>query len=452
LAHGFRLYRDVWENKPPAIYLLYTAVYRLFGPSLIAVRLTAALAVILIVGLTFALAGHWLRNRQAAVFAAMLSGLLFGVPFLEGTTANAEVFLALFAAAGVWAAIIRGHPFLGGVALGIAILFKAVAGFDAAALAIWLLLYRRTVIPHYAAGLGLVLVAALGLAAWARILPDMLRDALLYAFGYIGHGGGGGVPWLVPAKLLALVTITLLLRRQPFPVLWLTWASAGVLISNRLFGHYYLQAVVPLCVSFCLLAPRLAASRRALLALPLVALLAAGATASVGAVLAHKGRDSILARRLQYYANFVRYVAGSEPYSWYRDQIDDHVTRNIRVAALVRAGPPGRLLVWGNTPWIYPLSGRLPATPYTSALRNPEVPGETAALRRAVEGGVAPQVVVIDPPMPSLGRAARSLSTRYVTERAVANGSIYIRWQVSSGHARQRRTRRADFRLFAGRA
>ncbi|HEX6510174.1 MAG TPA: hypothetical protein VF221_21295, partial [Chloroflexota bacterium] len=42
MAHGYRLYADVWENKPPGIYLLYGAVYHAFGPELIAVRIVAA--------------------------------------------------------------------------------------------------------------------------------------------------------------------------------------------------------------------------------------------------------------------------------------------------------------------------------------------------------------------------------------------------------------------------
>jgi 4-amino-4-deoxy-L-arabinose transferase-like glycosyltransferase len=427
MAHGFRLYRDVWENKPPAIYLLYSGVYRLFGPSLIAVRILAALAVLLLILFTFAIAGHWARDRQSPLFAATLAGLLLGAPFLEGTTANAEIFVALFAAAGVWMLLVRDWAFAGGVALGIAILFKAVAGFDAAALALWLLLFRRDRLVPYGAGVVLVLAVTVGLAALGGILGNMLRDALLYDFGYVGHANGGGTPWLVPAKLLVLLIFTVLLRRQAFPVLWLLWAAAGVLISNRVFGHYALQAVVPICICVCLIWRRVAASRRALISLPLLALLAAAIAGAAGALLARSGDDSILARRLQYYPNFIRYALGTEPYGWYRNQIDDHVSRNLRLAALARAGPAGRLLIWGNTPWIYPLSGRLPATKYTSALRNPEVPGETGALRGALESGRPTQVIVVYPPMPPLGPAVRPLSDGYAKSHTIGNAVIYLR-------------------------
>ncbi|MBV9281053.1 MAG: hypothetical protein JOZ41_13305, partial [Chloroflexi bacterium] len=155
-------------------------------------------------------------------------------------------------------------------------------------------------------------------------------------------------------------------------------------------------------------------------------LLAAALSAGVGWTLAASGHDSILARRLQWYANAVRVAIDLESYAAYRDQVDDHVTRNIRVARALSALPPGRLLVWGNTPWVYVLSDRLPATPYTSALRDPEVPGETAALRRAVDREVPEVVVVVRPPAPPLGRAAGALARLYRPVRTIANATIYV--------------------------
>src|SRR5437660_3602424 len=46
MAHGYRLYAEVWENKPPALYLLYGAVYHALGASLPAVRILATGAVV----------------------------------------------------------------------------------------------------------------------------------------------------------------------------------------------------------------------------------------------------------------------------------------------------------------------------------------------------------------------------------------------------------------------
>jgi hypothetical protein len=254
----------------------------------------------------------------------------------------------------------------------------------------------------------------------------MLRDALLYDLGYVGHGNGGSVPWLLGLKLLCLFAATLALKRAPPYYLWSVWAVVGALFSGRVFGHYTLQAVVPLTISGAVLLRRYCGPRL-MIALPCGFLACGLVTAVAGWSLAATGHDSILARRLQYYANFGRYALQTESYTRYESQLDDHVSRNQQVASSLTSLPAGKLLVWGNTPWIYVLSRRLPATPYTSSVRQPEVPGETAALRRVVSRDAPAVVVLIAPPSPRLGAARSALRHRYRIRGRVDNATIYER-------------------------
>jgi 4-amino-4-deoxy-L-arabinose transferase-like glycosyltransferase len=424
MAHGFRLYAGVWENKPPAIYVLYEAVYRLVGPSLISIRLVTALAVLGLVAVVYGIARHF-AGGQAAFAAALLSGLLMGTPFLEGTTANAEVFVVLLSATGVWLGIVRARPALGGVALGGAVLFKAVAGFDAVALGLWLLINDRRKFAPYATAVLAVLAVAIAACGLAGILPEMLRDAVFYDLGYVGKGNGGGLPVVLVLKLAALAALTVALRRKPYPYLWLAYAAAGALLSGRIFGHYVLQVVPALCIVVVMLLRPAVSDRRLATALCSGFLGAALGCATLGWALAASGHDSIAARRLQYYANFARYALRTESRGSYQAQVDDHVNRNIQLADALKRLPPGRLVIWGNTPWIYVLSDRLPATPYTSALRQPAVPGETSALRRALRLHSARQVVVIRPPAPLLGSASQSLARDYRVVTRVDDAVIY---------------------------
>ena len=32
MLHGLRLYRDLWDNKPPGIFFVYVPIVKLFGP------------------------------------------------------------------------------------------------------------------------------------------------------------------------------------------------------------------------------------------------------------------------------------------------------------------------------------------------------------------------------------------------------------------------------------
>ncbi|GAC1623720.1 MAG: hypothetical protein NVS4B2_00870 [Chloroflexota bacterium] len=424
MSHGFRLYVNVWENKPPALYLLYLGVYHTAGPSLLAVRLLASgaaaglICLVWKVGRLFLAAGH-------APIAALVAGAFLAVPFLEGTTANAEIFLALLSVAAVYLVLGTERAMAAGLASALAILFKVVAAFDVVAIVLWLFLHQRWKVFPYVLGLTATLVLAAACAAAAGILPALIRDAFLYDLGYVGHANGGGIPWVAGIKAGVLVSATAAVRRAAFPYLWLLYALAGALVSGRLFGHYLVQAMAPcaLVVAMQFTRTRL---RRAVIVLLGGYVTLAGMAGACGWLLSATGHDSILARRLQYYPNFARYILGTETSSQYRDQIDDHVNRNIRIAAALRALPPGKIVVWGNIPWVYVLSGRLPATPYTSALRTPEVPGETEPLRAAVQRASVVAVVVVTPPMPPLGPASGTLNRRYRVRATVSDARVYV--------------------------
>ena len=430
MAHGYRLYADVWENKPPGLYLLYSAVYHSFGASLIVIRAIAAVLSALLVVLTYRLtvphAGLW-----AARAAALLTGLLLGVPFLEGTTLNAELPLAVLSAAAVVCALEYKRPEVAGALMVGAIAFKALAGFDAAALGIWLVVHHPDRVQRYVVG-ALAGVVVGGTLVWhAGVLAPMMQDALLYDLGYVGHGNGTGVPWLLAVKLVSLGIGTIVLRRSQFPYLWAMWAAVAALFSGRVFGHYTLQVVVPMCVALALLL-QARAGPRTLVQFAGVFVTGALASAVLGWAMAATGHDSILARRLQYYANAARVALRTETYSRYIAQLDDHVARNERIAARMSALPVGTVLVWGNAPWIYVLAHRLPATPYTSSARQPEVPAETAALRRAVTRRTPAIVVVMAPPLPPLGSARAGLLRAYRPEYREADATVYVRTAGSS--------------------
>lgn len=433
MNHGYALYRAIWENKPPVLYLGYAAVYHWLGPSLLAVKVAASAAALACVTLIACLARRYAPDRWA--ISALLAGLLLGVPFLEGTTANAEIFLIVWTSLAVLLAL-RGALPWAGLCMGVAIGIKAVGAFDAAALGLYLIFHERSLqegvrraLPYVlslAAGLGVTALAC----ARAGILRPMLSDAVLYDLGYVGHANGGGIPWLALLKVAVLIVLTVPLLRRPFPYLWLLWAAAGALVSGRFFGHYALQAIPPLCLVAGMQLDRRTfarlGSRTLLWALPACFVALATLSALAGWGMAASGNDSILARRLQWYPNFIRYALGTESYATYRGQVDDHVNRNIRIAGAVRRLPPGKLLVWGNTPWIYVLSGRLPATAYTSALRDPQVPGETPTLARAVRQRRASIVVVIHPPLPPIPRGTFRGTPAWQQVRRIGDAALLV--------------------------
>lgn len=145
INHGEVLYRDVWDNKPPLLYVTYA----LFNSDQFSVRLAS-----LVVGLLAAIALFFLsqklfnKNLLASVITTVLFSILFATPFIEGNIANAENFMLLpVILAGLFInqlSNLKQHKLkpelFAGLLLGIAFLFKIVALFDFAAFFIFLVI------------------------------------------------------------------------------------------------------------------------------------------------------------------------------------------------------------------------------------------------------------------------------------------------------------------------
>src|SRR6266576_2759546 len=89
LRHGRLLYRDIWDNKPPLLYITYA----LFNGDQASVRLLSLITGVIALVLFFLLARRLLQSKKAIYFAIILFVILFGTPFLEGNIANAENFM-----------------------------------------------------------------------------------------------------------------------------------------------------------------------------------------------------------------------------------------------------------------------------------------------------------------------------------------------------------------------
>ena len=75
MARGQRLYRDVWEQRPPGIYWIYLTGFRVFGWTDAAVAWLDILASAATTGLVFAL-GRRLASTEAGAAAAALYAVL----------------------------------------------------------------------------------------------------------------------------------------------------------------------------------------------------------------------------------------------------------------------------------------------------------------------------------------------------------------------------------------
>jgi 4-amino-4-deoxy-L-arabinose transferase-like glycosyltransferase len=96
-----QLYDNLWVSRPQGIFLAYGLIFRTLGTSTEAIHVAAWLVGLATTLFVWLFAREWL-GRRAGIAAALIFTLVTGSPYLDGFTANAEVFLALPAAAVAW--------------------------------------------------------------------------------------------------------------------------------------------------------------------------------------------------------------------------------------------------------------------------------------------------------------------------------------------------------------
>lgn len=306
LLHGHAPYGEIWDRKPPGLFVLVAAVQAVLGPSAAALHVAGAVAV----GL-----GGWLLAAIARRLLPRLpvAGPVAGVLWLAlvgrdgGAGVNAELFFVPLNLAGLWLLLRArdGRALLAaGLLFGAAVQVKYNAGIIVPAfLLAWRLYGAPTARPLRAmaqVGAGMLLPTAMvlgwyamagGLGAWftANVLAHqglvapgpwgMVRDlpGLPYLLGHYDVAVAGavvGAGWLALDRARGLAAVL---------AAWLAADIVALLVLNRIADHMLIQLLPVLCVAAGLGAARTlaAAGRHA----PAVA--AAGVVAWIG----WSGRD-----------------------------------------------------------------------------------------------------------------------------------------------------------------
>ncbi|MFC3174488.1 hypothetical protein ACFOD9_09505 [Novosphingobium bradum] len=415
LAQGAVLYVDLWDRKPPALFLAY-ALAALLPQPMLAVQLAATACT--------ALAAYGVQ-RIALPHAGAQGSLLAGLAYVVlvtgfgGASGQAAILFNPLLVACAWTIaaslpdLARGEiprRVIGGMGCaGLAIAMKQSAalegiGFGLAAL---VLAWRGGApLPRL-----LGRAAAMGLAG---AMPMVLAGAWYLAIGHFGalwqalvlsnagrvYDDAGGLlarygallRLLAPALLFAGMGALAMgpVRRWPpayaLGACWLALAALGLLAYPALFLHYALPLIAPLCL---MAAPFFA---RRDLGLPAWGLLAA-------AMLLHSGVLDLAAR--------ARSRAASADL----------------LAYVTREAPDHRVLAWNFSPWLLALTGSAPPTPLLFAPHQfDEAEAASSGLDTMAEVrrvlAWAPQVVVMQEPLPArpLNAATVALVKAYVAQ------------------------------------
>ncbi|HEX5503296.1 MAG TPA: hypothetical protein VFW96_11790 [Thermomicrobiales bacterium] len=287
-ARGDTLYRNITITRPQGIFVVYRAIEALGLGSVRGIHLFAAgynaLAALVLLAVAARLWGRRVGYGAAALFA-----LLMAVPYVEGYSANAELFMLLPLLAGIALLLCADdYPLGSGAArrllvcsglMGAVALLVKPSGVALLPLAAgWLLWRGRAERATWRAWLGAEVAlgagwaAGLGAAVAHGLLtaPGQYLDAvLLYrlrADSVLAGATGGGyfivntlyvVAHLLPVFLLAVAGLVAAgrgadRRAGVFLWLWFVTSLGGMALGGDWFLHYYQQLLPPLAVAAAL--------------------------------------------------------------------------------------------------------------------------------------------------------------------------------------------------------
>lgn len=379
---GLLWYRDIFDHKPPMIYLLAALAGSVFWFRAI-LLVWHAVTIVLFWELAEIL---FQKNKKAVTVSTGIFTLLTTIPLLEATIANSEIFMlgptiAAFILvlgtrkpASPAGGLTYGKIFAAGLLFSLATLFKVPAAFDMVALvafwgvlalwklaAVWETIKRSIVL---AAGFLLPILLTVDYYWMKGALGEYLQTAWFFNFGYIS---GWGVPFevnlLFRTQLLALLLLVIVVLKKRFDSLtlfaslWFLFTVYAMLLSGRPYPHYAIQVVPPLALLLGILG--FWKERNRFLTVPFLLLF-------LLTLNFYKfGYYSVL----PYYQNFLSWVSGQKTQEEYFRSFDQKVPRTYRLAEIItaRTHPNDKIFIWGTAPEVYALSRRLPPGRFITA-------------------------------------------------------------------------------------
>lgn len=421
---GRLLYRDIWDNKPPLLYIIYA----IFGSDQFTIRFVSLLFGLLSLSLFFFLSKKLFKEKKTAYIVTGVFAFLFSTPFLEGNIANAENFMMVpILFAGLLTVGYAHHQkektlFFIGFFLCLAFLFKVVALFDFAAFSLFLFfilhkeknrLYNTVhmLLPFFVAFFLPLLCVGL-FFVFTGSFGDFFDAAFRQNVGYVGYGNVFiVVQGLLYLKLLMLGGFVFYLFRkrkvfssvQLFSILWFVFSLFNAFFSHRPYTHYLLV----LLPSFVLFGAMVWGSR-------------AGKIVFIITVLLLVKNFWFYTKTATYYQNFIDFITNRKSVFSYQKFFDSKTPWDYALASYLslHLKETDTVFIWGNNAQVYKLINRLPPGRYTVAYHiraNEKTINETSMAVQKTQ----PKFIVIMAGEPAIPYMFPRYMQKFVIEKAM---------------------------------
>lgn len=441
LNQGGVLYQTAWDNKPPAIYLTYQAIFSVFGVSMFWLRLVTAVVVMATAAVIYEIAQKVLGARRALV-AAFAFGFLTSLRIVEGNLSLTEIWMILPISSAMLLAIKRNFDksgiFGAGILISIGSLYKQVGALEAAALGIFLFLIAKNLSGFFKKGLILAVgfllpyLLLLGYFASKNLTGEFIFAAYTYYQIYLGESPRYAILTnaLKFVPIVAAVWYGIWKKRSDgvdtfhLFLLWAAFSALGSYFSGRTYGHYLVQAVPAVSLLIASASFKFKFKKEQILFalfffIPLIFLTKLLFTdfLSGGPI-----------NQVKYWRNFLEFTSGRRGFGAYNDFFD----RNVNSIAAAgnffdtNGARGATAYIWGDLPWLYAVADLKNPTRYVTSFHVFGVPeGRNEVISKLADD---PPDYILKPPssIGYFGELEKLLAASYTLSSRVENMEIFV--------------------------
>ena len=381
IRQGINLYKGVYDNKPPLLYIVAAIAGNLFW-----FKAILAFVNIISIYLFWKLSGVLFPKKNLLhKVSTIIFGLLTTLPLLEGNIVNAELFMITPIIAALILIFSKKNNFkklfFSGMLFSIAALFKIPALFDLPAVIVFWLIYSISKKTDFITFLKRALYLSLGFITpilltfvWFYFqgsLKDYIYAAFLQNVGYLSSYRPSdsqqpffvkNLPLLIRASIVFLTAIFFYLKRKKlsknfiFISLWLFFSLFGATLSERPYPHYLIQAVPAMSLLFGILFTN-ETIEQSLTLIPLT-------IAFFVPVYFHYYHYPTLS----YYSKFISFTSRGISKKEYLMSFDKNVIRNYDISNFLASSmsKKEKVFIVGDSATIYALSRKLPPIKYVA--------------------------------------------------------------------------------------
>jgi 4-amino-4-deoxy-L-arabinose transferase-like glycosyltransferase len=438
IRQGLTLYKNIYDNKPPLLYITAAVAGNLFWFKVI-LAFWNLVTIFFFYKLSKML---FEKNQNAQKLATVLFGLLTTLPLLEGLTVNSELFMIVFTIAGLLILLKKElklkEIFFAGILFGLGTLYKIPAAFDAPIIVFyWLIvggfkdwknIFKNTMV--LAVGFAIPILLTFIWYFFKGALPQYISAAFLQNIGYLSSFRPGDVqkpflvrnaPLLIRAAVVILGSGTLFLFRKKLSgrfillSLWTLFALFAITLSERPYPHYLIQVVAPISL---LLASFFTENslEQSLTVLPLALVFFVPFYYKFW-----------FYPTTSYYLNFIKFATGQETKEQYFNGFSGTTNRNYAIAEFLTQSSltADRVFMWDpDSAAVYALSKRLPPIKYVVDYQVTDYSSKAQEAKNIAANPPKFIILTDDQPYTEL---TMLLKQKYILINRIDNADIYSR-------------------------